>query len=456
MIPIIDFQRRAETGPVMEEQQFDLAFAKKVREVVARYSIKWNPEELIADDATADAVFKAGVDLLAELGVFHRETKRVLQYSKEEAEQIAKDAWNSPRTQTFGKGKDEFTIKYRTAEDPTPIVKLMGPVGIVATEEYYIPYMQSFMQEELAAGCSYSGILNSYQGVSNKVNTIGEVTCAMAEVKLTLEAARRVGRPDIFINFGSAISIGANLAPVFPGGREAHNSMFSVHIMPDQKVDWTRLTLAKVLEERGLVPWVSASAVMGAMCRGPEDAAVAMIANLLGQQGYGHSSIASLGSSDISGRGSDLNAFWAMSAAARACERNIGLPLNSGINAVAGAGTEMGMYEKAAGVVARVASGCSWLWSDGARTGKAPYCVTALEGRLDAEIALAVAGMKMADANQLVKKIHAKYVDNLKSAPVGETFLELYDLKKIQPKESYLDLYKKVKDELAKLGVPFK
>ncbi len=64
--------------------------------------------------------------------------------------------------------------------------------------------------------------------------------------------------------------------------------------------------------------------------------------------------------------------------------------------------------------------------------------------------------MKTADANALVNKVFAKYADQLSAPPQGQTFRELYDVKKIQPLPEYLDVYKRAKDELAALGVPFK
>ena len=41
MIPLIDFQRRSQRGKVMKAQDFDMAFAMKVRELVARHDGPW-------------------------------------------------------------------------------------------------------------------------------------------------------------------------------------------------------------------------------------------------------------------------------------------------------------------------------------------------------------------------------------------------------------------------------
>ena len=81
MIPIMDFQERSLKGPVKKSTEFDLAYAKKVRELVDKYDIQYNPDELIVDDATADAIFQAGVELLAEVGLYQMETQRVIQFS---------------------------------------------------------------------------------------------------------------------------------------------------------------------------------------------------------------------------------------------------------------------------------------------------------------------------------------------------------------------------------------
>lgn len=91
MIPIMDFQKRTLTGPVMKADEFDLAFSSKLRELVAKYQIKYNPEEFVVDDKMADRVFQAGVELLADIGLYQIDTQRVIQYTKEEILEIASE-----------------------------------------------------------------------------------------------------------------------------------------------------------------------------------------------------------------------------------------------------------------------------------------------------------------------------------------------------------------------------
>ncbi|MCL5736772.1 MAG: monomethylamine:corrinoid methyltransferase [Actinobacteria bacterium] len=455
MIPLTDFERRSLTGPVMEEQEFDMSFAKKVREVVKRYPIKFDREQIIADDESADGVFEGGVDLLAEVGMYNRDTQRVIQLTRDEVVQIATDVWEGPREVTFGRGKEEVAITYRTAEDPRTPTIWMSTGGIPSTEELYIPYVQSFLQEELCQGTGDTPIL-SVGGLENKSETPAELVCADTEIKLRMEVARRVGKPGAYLGNSSATSPQAVIATCFEGGLDRYNAMIPIHLMPELKLNWGRLVLGMFLEQRGMVPWISASSIMGALCRNPEETAVAQIASLLAQLGYGHGTIARVAGSGLDGVASHRETMGICSLSARASERHVGVPMGAWSLSVAGAGTEMAFYEKAAQTVTMVASGATWLSTMGCRKGVGANLTSGLEGRLVAETAIAVSGMKTAETNELIKKIHATYADQLGSPPQGKTFPELYDVKEVQPTPEYLDVYKRAKDQLATLGVPYR
>jgi len=82
----------------------------------------------------------------------------------------------------------------------------------------------------------------------------------------------------------------------------------------------------------------------------------------------------------------------------------------------------MAFYENAAKIISNVASGMAWEWSSGCRNGKGENVSTGLEGRLVAETTLAVSGMKTAKANELIKKILAKYEGSQFSAAGSDVF----------------------------------
>ena len=143
MIPILDFQRRSLRGKVMKAQDFDMSFAMKVREVIDRYGISFDPDQLIVDDQTADALFNAGVDLLAEVGLYQLDTQRVIEYTREEILAFAGERMADPARVTMGRGDDEVTLAYRTADEERPPTLYVGMAGQI-NEDELVPLMTCF------------------------------------------------------------------------------------------------------------------------------------------------------------------------------------------------------------------------------------------------------------------------------------------------------------------------
>ena len=147
MIPLLDFQQRSLNGPVMKASDFDIAFSMKIRELVKKHGIKYKPEGLIVDDETADAIFHAGVELLAEVGLYQLDTHRVVQYSQEEIFGFAEERKQNPGEAVFGLGDDEMTIAFRKGSDPRPPTLYVGIAGEI-TEEEFVPLATSFVREK--------------------------------------------------------------------------------------------------------------------------------------------------------------------------------------------------------------------------------------------------------------------------------------------------------------------
>ena len=447
MIPIMEFQERSLKGPVMKSTQFDLAFAKKVRELVGKYEIVYDPDELIVDDKTADGVFQAGVELLAEVGLYHLDTQRVIQFSAEEIRQVAGAYRENPPRQVFGQGQDEITVEFRLSDDKRPPLLAGGPAGSI-DEAWFEPYVQSFAQEETNRALGIAGGITGVGGLEPKAGTLSEVYCGLWECRKLLEVIRRVGRPGMHLGLLCTVStVGATLACVGPGLREPHNTQIGIHIVPEQKLDWTRLLLAQFCQERGITPWTSCMSMVGALCRDGAEAAIGLVANLLGQLSYGHGTLSSLFSNHLDGRWADAETQWAFSGAARASERNIRVPIAGvcgGMERVWR--TEAAMYQAAAMAVSNTASGFCYAWIAGH---------SGLETRLVGEILRAVAGMERGKANELLRLILEVKERKLKETAGPRHFADAYDLKTVQPKPALVADYDRAKENLAKLGVPF-
>ena len=80
---------------------------------------------------------------------------------------------------------------------------------------------------------------------------------------------------------------------------------------------------------------------------------------------------------------------------------------------------------------------------------------TPLEPRFASEVAHAAAGMSRTEANDIVKKLLARYEDRLADPPRGKKFQECYDWDSIEPCQEYIDLYGNIKEELTGDGLKF-
>ncbi len=100
-------------GPFTSENDFDLnIFVPKLREVT--YDIKYDPENpLSCDDDLADRVFKAGIELFADVGIYCVDTERIIKFTEEE---ILEGLAEAPRSPVFGDGSDAKALVARKPE----------------------------------------------------------------------------------------------------------------------------------------------------------------------------------------------------------------------------------------------------------------------------------------------------------------------------------------------------
>jgi methylamine--corrinoid protein Co-methyltransferase len=447
MIPIMDFQSRAVTGPVKKADDYDLDFAMKVRELVAKYEIKYDPEQLVVDDATADAVFQAGVELLAETGLYHMATQRVVEYSREEIEELARETLEKSGEVTLGRKEDEMTLRYRTSEDSWSPTLYAGAPAVVE-QEWFVPYIQCFAQEECVEGIGIAPGVAVLGDIEPKAGTLSEVYVAAWEQNALREGLQRAGRPNM--NLGllcTASTVGGTMAMMGGGLREPYNTQIGIHILPEQKIDWSRLLLAQFCEQRGIEPWQSSMSCIGGLCRDAADTAVSMVANALGQLSYAHGVTMSYFPSHLDGTWATRPSHWAFSAAARATERHMKLAVGTSISGdVKTWRTPVTLWQSAAVVAVSVASGMSYAWIAGH---------TGLEARLIDEMQKAVAGIPAEAANELAQKIMLKVDELLPTVEAQVPFPEAYDLETVKPKPEYEAGLLRARDELASLGMPY-
>ncbi len=448
MIPLLDFQKRALNGPVMKSDDFDIGFSMKVRDVVNKYNIKFDPEKLVVDDDTADAVFQAAVDLIADVGLFHLDTLRVIEFSKEEIQAIADKQKQNPAKAVLGRGDDEMTISYRKGSDSRAPTLYPGIAGVI-TEEEFVPLATLFAREKRVKGFGISGGIAKVGDITPRAGTLSEIHCALWEQEKLEEVLNSVGRPGM--NMGllcTASTVAGTMQCIESSFRDSHNTLIGVHIHPELKIDWDRLLLTNYCHSKNIVPWQSATTLLGLLCRGPEDGAVALVASLLAHMSFANGPIGSVFPTGIDGSWGTRETIWAAAAALRANERNIRLAVGSGtVGDTQWAGTRVGLLQATAMALVYTASGFSFTW----------LSASPIEALFIDDVMNMATQMEPDEINTLTNAIMAQ-VDELKETEIPRSSLigiqDIYDISTLEPLPEYLRAFNQAKEDLINLGVP--
>jgi methylamine--corrinoid protein Co-methyltransferase len=448
MPTIKEIQERAFSGPIMEEDQFNLEYSKRLRKIVQDRGIDWPKEQVIPDGATADKIFEAAIDLIVENGIFHMDTKRVVQFTREEIVESAKH----PREElTLGEGKDAVTIKLRTPSSPFPPV-IFGFPGIV-TEDMFIPITLSHAKEITCQGIQ-PAILQGSWGLENKSGTPGELYAVIAESEYDRMVARMAGKPGMpFVEPDSATTPFATIASFMLRGYTTTGTHMPCHVFGDLKLSWERLNLAAFAQLCGIPSWNGTFIMLGAFARNAAELAVAQLSGLLGLLSYTHGQDSINSGSDIQGQWSGRENMRASAAINMAIQRNMQVGVGNHIEANAGACTEMACYEIAAQVLAYASSGNEFYWGAAPSKGLVPNGTTGMETRILGETAHAVAGIEPSKANELLNKLLERYESKLADPPKGKVFAECYDVGAVKPTQEYVNLFARFKEDMGKLGI---
>lgn len=448
MVSLWDVLERSQTGPLMKEEEFETEFfPAKIREIVAEHGIKYDPNEpVMTDTSMADEVFEAGLELLLEVGLYNKDTKRIVKFTEEEIKEVLA---TRRRELILGEGNDQITLSLRGPEDKKP-PKTFLPAGIVTSNiELYKAYVLSAAMEPTADGL----VALPLMGLGDLKPTTGtpsETLLGLTEGLIMREAAIRVGRPGMYLGIPMSVSSAKAVMGSFnPAGYTRYNCMCPVHIIQDMRIDYDRLNLSFFAQQNYIKPWISSCPTMYAYIRGPEEAAVEGIAHVLGMMAYSGGSFAQAMSATVEGRYEGRDVFWANSAQAIAAERKIRVPWISYGGGVTGQlGSEVSFYSIAATVITNTISGMEGMWLTGA--------VPGIEGRWGGEVARAASGLKVSDGVEIVKTLLKKYEDKAKVGMPSEDHMpKTYDMKTLKPKKEYLELYSKMKKELQDLGLNY-
>ncbi|MFC1950268.1 monomethylamine:corrinoid methyltransferase [Chloroflexota bacterium] len=456
MVNFMEVIDRTLKGPFHPEKEFDLKiFVPKLREVIKKYEIKYDPENPIpSDDNLADRVFKAGVELYASVGTYCVDTERIIKFTEEEIEEALVTAPSAP---VFGEGKEAKALVARKPESNIPPWCFIGAGGAaVSNEELFVSILEAYASFLPLANSITTPSIKTINGKIVRAGSPLEILACMRSSTLAREALRRGSRPGLPImnSIATAVSDTAKIAGSQFGLRPSDG--FLIGTMAEMKINFARLNEIAYVLGLGSHVVAETAPILGGYCGGPEGVAVTNVAYHL------NCILTMKGSTQLTfpihfnyGCTTTRDVLWSVSTSSQAISRNSHFPFFILSYTAAGPMTEMCLYEIAAAVTTSVVSGAS-IEFGGVTKATTVDNFTPMEPRLASEVAHGVVGMSRSQGNEIVKRLLTKFEKDIPQAPKGKKYQECWDIQSKEPNPEYLELYQKIKQELAKYGIKFK
>lgn len=190
---VFECYNRAVTGPKVEESEWDYKIipntATKLKQ---KYGIKMDKKVFIpTNEELINNLFRAGLEMLVECGVYCMDTGRVIKFTEEEVLTAVKAA---PKKLILGEGRDAVELTPRRFDDPRPPVIQGGPTGAPVSESVFLAMHEAYAREPLV-DTIVDGVLQTICGNDPRPGSPWEVAAVKSEVQLIRAAQARAGRP---------------------------------------------------------------------------------------------------------------------------------------------------------------------------------------------------------------------------------------------------------------------
>ncbi len=449
-----EFLQRADDGPHMEEQDWDLGvIAHTTAQLVRKHKLTWDPEHIVTDDpGLADTIFQAGLELARASGIYHRETRRVIRFSEAE---IDAGLRRMPQSILLGEGKDRRELRPRGVMDSTPPLVWSGNAGAPIPERYYLEYVMVYAQEGLVDFLN-PGSLTVVDGFEVKTGGPMEIVAARREMELVRTGARRVGRPGMAALAAASAVTGLGdvsvASPAYMRPSDAH----LVPLLNELKIDDGNLTRAVNGIEYGVVNASLPCVVVGGLGGDAPGSAVVNVAAFILSNLICRADFHILHPIHIRHVSTSTRAvLWVENIVGQAFARNAPCIILGDIFPKSGAMTPELLFETAANAIVNTLVG-THLEGPAAADGAAPNC-SGLEARLMAEVGRSVSrqGMTLEHGNALVLQLLGKYehIFRREGGNPGLPLDQVYDLATLQPVQAWHEMYDKARVELIRMGL---
>lgn len=195
-VTCFDFYDRAQKGEKCTQDDWDLmTIPMKAMELKNKYNLDFGTETVPTDKDQMERLFKAGIEMLLDCGIFCTDTKRIVKYTEDEIW----DAINNPMPAfQLGTGRDSVQMKKRTVGDKRKPIVQGGPTGSPISEDMFMPIHMSYALEK-EVDTIVNGVMMTIRGKPPIPGSPYEILAAKSETRLIRNAAAMAGRPGMAV-----------------------------------------------------------------------------------------------------------------------------------------------------------------------------------------------------------------------------------------------------------------
>jgi len=456
MIGMSEICHRAQTGEKMTQDAFDLdvVFAT-ANDLCQKHGIQYDPDTPVpADDDLADRTYQAAVDFVETVGVYCPDTSSVIRFSRDEILQAVAGAAGQC---LMGEGKDRFEWTPRLPDSDTEPWYHVGSGIVNSDQRIAFNLVRDYAGIRQANSVSVPALetIDGYKIVSGMPT---ELLGAIRSIQIARNALKHAGRPGLAI--GNLISAaGTSIAAIGASGaqfglRPSDGWLTGAHA--EMKFNMDMLNKAAFLSSWGANIGNESGPLVGGYAGGPAGTAVANVAyRIVGQLMFDCAYHLTFPVHITRGCSTLRDVLWCVAVSSQAISRNTRELVWSLGYIAAGPMTEQFFLESAAYIATAISSGLSVQTTHPAKAVLNDY-ITPMEMRGSVEITEACVGMKRTEANELVKDLLTLYEDKIDDAPIGTKYQDCHDVETGEPCQEYVDLYGRVKQDLATKGLKFR
>jgi len=456
MIDLLEICRRAETGPLVGEEAFDLDWVfMNAHDLASRNGIEYDPKSPVpSDDDLADRVFRAGVEVYTRIGTYCKNTGRVIIFTRDEIEDTLRE---QRRSCVLGEGADERQMTPRKPDSRDRPWCHVGSSIVNTTEALAGSIVYGYGRIPRVDSVSVPAF-DQIDGHPVCPGSPTEILGSIRAMQTARAALERAGRPGLAIAncIGTAATALGTIAASCPGFGLRASDGWLISCPAELKINNDLLNKICFLKQIGGRLCGTALPMVGGYAGGPAETAIVTVAYILMGRMVVDADYHLNGPIDLRmSCGSNRPTLWTTSVASQAISRNTDEPFLMLAYTVGGPMTKQCFMETAACIAAAIASGASTQSCHPARA-LFPDHMTPMEGLAAVEFATGCAanGLSRKDANGLVNELLKTYEHNLERQLPGKPYQECFDPESAAPQAEYLDFYGYVRDELRQLGYP--